>query len=43
MDAVVLGRLMADAGPRVFSDLRMIGVRGEEAAERLREQVGANP
>lgn len=28
--------------PRVFSDLRMIGVRGEEAAEHLREQMGAN-
>jgi len=27
--------------PRVFSDLRMIGVRGEEAAEHLREQMGA--
>lgn len=26
--------------PRVFSDLRMIGVRGEEAAEHLREQMG---
>jgi len=29
------------AWPRVFSDLRMIGVRGEEAAEHLREQMGA--
>ena len=27
--------------PRVFSDLRMIGVRGEEAAEHLRDRVGA--
>lgn len=26
--------------PRVFSDLRAIGVRGEEAAEHLREQMG---
>lgn len=30
------------AWPRVFSDLRMIGVRGEEAAEHLREQMGAD-
>lgn len=29
------------AWPRVFSDLRMIGVRGEDAAEHLREQMGA--
>ena len=29
------------AWPRVFSDLRMLGVRGEEAAEHLREQMGA--
>ncbi len=29
------------AWPRVFSDLRMIGVRGEDAAEHLREQIGA--
>jgi hypothetical protein len=29
------------AWPRVFSDLRMIGVRGEEAAEHLREQMTA--
>lgn len=29
------------AWPRVFSDLRMIGVRGEEAAEHLRERMGA--
>ncbi len=28
------------AWPRVFSDLRMIGVRGEEAAEHLRERMG---
>lgn len=28
------------AWPRVFSDLRMVGVRGEEAAEHLREQMG---
>lgn len=28
------------AWPRVFSDLRPIGVRGEEAAEHLREQRG---
>lgn len=28
--------------PRVFSDLRMIGVRGEEAAEHLREQMGVD-
>lgn len=27
--------------PRVFSDLRTIGVRGEEAAEHLRVQMGA--
>lgn len=30
------------AWPRVFSDLRMVGVRGEEAAEHLREQMGAD-
>lgn len=28
------------AWPRVFADLRMIGVRGEEAAEHLRERMG---
>lgn len=28
------------AWPRVFSDVRMIGVRGEEAAEHLRERMG---
>lgn len=28
------------AWPRAFSDLRMIGVRGEDAAEHLREQMG---
>lgn len=33
--------LRVAAWPRVFSDLRMIGVRGEEAAEHLREQAGA--
>lgn len=27
--------------PRVFADLRMIGVRGEEAAEHLRGEMGA--
>ncbi|MEZ5119126.1 MAG: hypothetical protein R2686_04370 [Candidatus Nanopelagicales bacterium] len=36
----VAGQRVA-AWPRVFSDLRMIGVRGEEAAEHLREQMGA--
>ena len=34
----VAGQQIA-AWPRVFSDLRMIGVRGEEAAEHLREQM----
>lgn len=28
------------AWPRVFADLRMIGVRGEEAAEHLRDRMG---
>lgn len=36
----VAGQRLA-AWPRVFSDLRMIGVRGEEAAEHLREQISA--
>lgn len=36
-----LGGQRVAAWPRVFSDLRMIGVRGEEAAEHLREQMGA--
>lgn len=31
------------AWPRVFSDLRMTGVRGEEAAEHLREHMEARP
>lgn len=36
-----LGGQRVAAWPRAFSDLRMIGVRGEEAAEHLREQMGA--
>ncbi|MGH3447339.1 MAG: hypothetical protein ACRDP4_06920 [Nocardioidaceae bacterium] len=40
LSTTVEGQRVA-AWPRVFSDLRMIGVRGEEAAEHLREQMGA--
>lgn len=36
-----IGGQRVAAWPRVFSDLRTIGVRGEEAAEHLREQMGA--
>jgi hypothetical protein len=39
LSAEVGGQRVA-AWPRVFSDLRMIGVRGEEAAEHLRERMG---
>lgn len=37
-----VGSQRVAAWPRVFADLRMIGVRGEEAAEHLREQMGAD-
>jgi hypothetical protein len=39
--STTVGDQRVAAWPRVFSDLRMIGVRGEEAAEHLREQMGA--
>lgn len=39
--SIDVGGQRVAAWPRVFSDLRMIGVRGEEAAEHLREQMGA--
>ena len=39
LSSVVGGHRVA-SWPRVFSDLRMIGVRGEEAAEHLRERMG---
>lgn len=41
LSTTVGGQRLA-AWPRVFSDLRTIGVRGEEAAEHLREQMGAD-
>lgn len=41
--STMVGDQRVAAWPRVFSDLRMIGVRGEEAAEHLREQLGAVP
>lgn len=34
-----IGELRLAPWPRVFADLRMIGVRGEEAAEHLREEI----
>ncbi|MBA3743378.1 hypothetical protein [Sporichthya sp.] len=40
LSTTVAGQRVA-TWPRVFSDLRMIGVRGEDAAEHLREQMGA--
>ena len=39
--STTIGGQRLSAWPRVFSDLRTIGVRGEEAAEHLREQMGA--
>ena len=39
--STIVGELRVAAWPRAFSDLRMTGVRGEEAAEHLREQMGA--
>jgi len=36
-----VGKQMLSPWPRVFADLRMIGVRGEEAAEHLRDEMGA--
>ena len=38
---LVVGGQRLAVWPRVFSDLRTIGVRGEEAAEHLRVQMGA--
>ncbi|MEP6815019.1 MAG: hypothetical protein ABI873_05665 [Marmoricola sp.] len=40
--STTIGGQRLAAWPRVFSDLRTIGVRGEEAAEHLREQMGAD-
>lgn len=39
--STTIGEQRVAAWPRVFADLRIIGVRGEEAAEHLREQMRA--
>lgn len=39
--STTVGQLRVAPWPRVFADLRTIGVRGEEAAEHLREQMGS--
>lgn len=39
--AAVTGGLSLAPWPRVYADLRVLGVRGEEAAEHLREVIRA--
>lgn len=39
--STTVGEQRLTSWPRVFADLRMIGVRGEEAAEHLRDQMRA--
>ncbi len=39
--STTLGKQRLAPWPRVIADLRMIGVRGEEAAEHLRGEIGA--